>query len=90
MKVDEELKRKVQEAARRNKENNEKEVQERNKEESAKQMNEYKSRKQELIDKARKQPMLMERVSKRDEKIEKMKKLWEISQTLLKNGIKGK
>ncbi len=53
-------------------------------------MADYKSRKQEIIDKARKQPMLMERVSKRDEKIEKMKKLWEISQTLLKNGIRGK
>ena len=34
--------------------------------------------------------MLMDRVSKRDEKIEKMKKLWEISETLKKNGIRGK
>ena len=32
----------------------------------------------------------MDRVSKRDEKIEKMKKLHEISQTLLNNGIRGK
>lgn len=36
----------------------------------------YKARKSEIIDRARKQPMLVERVSKRDEKIEKMKKLW--------------
>jgi hypothetical protein len=34
--------------------------------------------------------MLRDRVTKRDEKIEKMKKLWEISETLKKNGIKGK
>ena len=50
----------------------------------------YKARKSEIIDRARKQPMLVERVSKRDEKIEKMKKLWQISETLKKNGIKGK
>jgi len=36
----------------------------------------YKARKNEIIDRARKQPMLMDRVSKRDEKIEKMRKLW--------------
>lgn len=34
--------------------------------------------------------MLMDRVSKRDEKMERMKKLWEISQALTKNGIRGK
>ena len=34
--------------------------------------------------------MLVERVSKRDEKIDKMKKLYDISQTLKKNGIQGK
>lgn len=42
------------------------------------------------MDRGRQQPLLIDRVSKRDEKIEKMKKLYEISVTLKKNGITGK
>lgn len=34
--------------------------------------------------------MLVERPLKRDERLEKMKKLYQISQTLKGNGIKGK
>lgn len=34
--------------------------------------------------------MLVDRQTKRDERVEKMKRLWEISQTLKNNDIKGK
>ena len=89
-KIDEDLKKRVQEAAKRDKQNKDKEIAEKNKEWNAQMIAAYKERKGEIIDRARKQPMLVERVSKRDEKIEKMKKLWQISETLKKNGIKGK
>ena len=50
----------------------------------------YDEMKKQLLEKARNQPLLIDRPLKRDEKIEKMKKLYMISQTLKGNGIKGK
>lgn len=54
------------------------------------QMKTFQEWKKKCVEKGRSQPMLIERPLKRDEKIEKMKKLYQISQTLKGNGIKGK
>ncbi len=54
------------------------------------QMKTFQEWKKKCVEKGRNQPMLIERPLKRDEKIEKMKKLYQISQTLKGNGIKGK
>lgn len=54
------------------------------------QMKSFQEWKKSCVEKGRQQPMLIERPLKRDEKIEKMKKLYQISQTLKTNGIKGK
>lgn len=50
----------------------------------------FKNRKAEWLANASKQPLLVERPLKRDIRIEKMKKLHQISQNLKKNGIKGR
>lgn len=87
--IDEELKKKVQSLAK-NKENKEKELLEKRKEELDDQRKKFKSWKKDRVEKGREQPLLVERPLKRDEKIEKMRKLYQISQTLKSNGIKGK
>jgi hypothetical protein len=50
----------------------------------------FKARKAGWLANAAKQPLLVERPLKRDLQIEKMKKLFQISENLKKNGIKGK
>jgi hypothetical protein len=77
-------------AATKLKKEKEKQISEEKNKEMEKQMKNFQDWKKNCIEKGRQQPMLIERPLKRDIKMEKMRKLHQISQTLKGNGIKGR
>ena len=89
-KIDQDLKKKIVCLVKGEKPEERSDPKEEAKQANAEQREVFKSWKEERIANGRKQPMLVERDCKRDVQIEKMKKLYDISETLKSNGIRGK